>query len=149
MRQGGQAQHLHLAGHCWCARTITQVSAAPIVRQQLHAKLAAQVRTQTLAECVPQLRQLSTSNLEVPSLNRDEHPTHHQCTPPVRRGKGSVQATPIYHTGLPLTTPSPEEESCTMAGAGPPVRPIYRFMATGLGASMWFWVCQSSVRNGR
>lgn len=28
-----------------------------------------------------------------------------------------------------------------MAGAGPPVPRIYRFMATGLGASMWFWVC--------
>ncbi|KAK3297542.1 uncharacterized protein B0H64DRAFT_392399 [Chaetomium fimeti] len=34
-----------------------------------------------------------------------------------------------------------------MAGAGPPVPRIYRFMATGLGASMWFWVCRSSVGN--
>ncbi|KAK4127693.1 hypothetical protein N657DRAFT_641703 [Parathielavia appendiculata] len=30
-----------------------------------------------------------------------------------------------------------------MAAGGPPVRPIYRFMATGLGASMWFWVCRN------
>lgn len=26
-----------------------------------------------------------------------------------------------------------------------PVRPLYRFMATGLGASMWFFVCEDVV----
>lgn len=40
--------------------------------------------------------------------------------------------------------PYPElrREYATMAGAGPPVRPFYRFAATGLGAAMWFWVCR-------
>jgi hypothetical protein len=33
-----------------------------------------------------------------------------------------------------------------MAGVGMPhTRPIYRFMATGLGASMWFWVCRREL----
>jgi hypothetical protein len=26
-----------------------------------------------------------------------------------------------------------------------PVRPLYRIMATGLGASMWFFVCEFDV----
>ncbi|KAH6640896.1 hypothetical protein F5144DRAFT_115956, partial [Chaetomium tenue] len=94
-----------------------------------------------------QLRQLPTSNLERTLLDSDEHSTHHPCTPPIRRGKGSVQVCSLDHTHLPLTIPSPEEESRTMAGA-PPVRPIYRFMATGLGASMWFWIFYRAKKDG-
>ncbi|EPE34037.1 hypothetical protein GLAREA_07050 [Glarea lozoyensis ATCC 20868] len=30
----------------------------------------------------------------------------------------------------------------------PPVRPLYRFMATGLGASMWFFLMYRAKKDG-
>jgi hypothetical protein len=33
-----------------------------------------------------------------------------------------------------------------MAGLQPHVPRFYRFAATGLGASMWFWVCRPQLR---
>ncbi|KAK4156494.1 hypothetical protein C8A00DRAFT_12567 [Chaetomidium leptoderma] len=47
-----------------------------------------------------------------------------------------------------LTIPASKANTHTMAGAGPPVRPIYRFMATGLGASMWFWIFYRAKKDG-
>ncbi|KAH6850807.1 hypothetical protein B0I37DRAFT_372440 [Chaetomium sp. MPI-CAGE-AT-0009] len=35
-----------------------------------------------------------------------------------------------------------------MAGAGPPVPRIYRFIGTGLGASMWFWIFYRAKKDG-
>ncbi|KAL1842495.1 hypothetical protein VTJ49DRAFT_5101 [Mycothermus thermophilus] len=35
-----------------------------------------------------------------------------------------------------------------MAAGAPPVRPVYRFFATGLGASMWFWIFYRAKKDG-
>ncbi|CAP73136.1 uncharacterized protein PODANS_2_5510 [Podospora anserina S mat+] len=32
--------------------------------------------------------------------------------------------------------------------AGPPIRPLYRYTATGLGASMWFWIFYKAKEDG-
>ncbi|KAK4177193.1 hypothetical protein QBC36DRAFT_327560 [Triangularia setosa] len=32
--------------------------------------------------------------------------------------------------------------------AGPPIRPLYRYAATGLGASMWFWIFYRAKEDG-
>jgi hypothetical protein len=54
------------------------------------------VSHQASAACRPRI-------LNAPLLNRDKHPTHLSCTPPIRRRKGSVQA-----TSLCLTDPVPD-----------------------------------------
>lgn len=92
----------------------------------------------------------TTADLESgahPHPTATNHPTHHPCTPPIRLAKGSVRISLSQHHRIGSNPPFPAEaptHTVTMAG-NPPVRPLYRFMATGLGASMWFFVRWSSA----
>lgn len=109
----------------------------------------ARVRTPTLVNAVS-LWSTTTADLESgahPHSTATNHPTHHPRTPPIRPAKGSVRISLPQHNRIG-SNPLPAEaatHTVTMAG-NPPVRPIYRFMATGLGASMWFFVRRSLSR---
>ncbi|KAL2135551.1 hypothetical protein VTI74DRAFT_8030 [Chaetomium olivicolor] len=53
----------------------------------------------------------------------------------------------LAHTSNP-TCERAQADTHTMAGAGPHVRPFYRFAATGLGAAMWFWIFYRAKKDG-
>lgn len=69
-------------------------------------------------------------------------PANNPRAPSSSRPKSTRTRHPIRQPKLPL--PPFSLSISTMAAGQPPVRPIYRFFATGLGATMWFWVCLCS-----
>jgi hypothetical protein len=154
-----QAQRLHLAGH-HPLRTDHST-------ERQRCVLASPLRHAEAPSCVPQpwpvachhstARRQPSSNIELESRSHfhsiaGNHSRTTTCAPPIRPFKGCAQthlpsirpSSKNQNAELTTTTASPEANTRTMARIPPPpVQPVYRFLGTALGASMWFFVCQS------
>jgi len=73
---------------------------------------------------------------------RSRYPYHIQYAQTHTHTKSSLTPAQQPHTTMAGTNPIPNAHGGHPIRI-PPVRPLYRVAARGLGASMWFFVCSS------